>query len=70
MCTICNCSPCAPRCPNAKQRTVYLCERCGEPIVEDEIFYYLEGDYYHKDCFEENVIELILEKELAYKGRA
>lgn len=62
MCYICLNSPCLPGCPNADEpEAIFYCECCGEPIVEGDEYYEMDGYYYHEECFRDNAVEILLE---------
>lgn len=71
MCEVCLTSPCNPRCPNAPEPpTVYTCEYCREPIVVGEDYWQLDGDYWHEDCFDDQLKVIVKERFDAYHGIA
>ena len=71
MCEMCRQFPCHPQCPNAPDPPkVYTCKHCDDPIVEGEMFYKLDDDYYHEECFEDNATEILKESYGATKGIA
>lgn len=70
---MCNChlAKCDPRCPNAKDPpTAYVCALCGEPVVNGEEYAELDGEFYHRECFEEAAVDILLDKFGARKGVA
>lgn len=71
MCDICRQSPCHPQCPNAPDPpAVYTCKICGESIVAGDVFYEMDGEYYHEECFEDNAVSILVEECGAMKGTA
>jgi len=63
VCSVCLKSPCDPRCPNAPEpKSIYICNHCGEPIVEGEDYADVDGDYYHEECFTDCAAGILLEK--------
>lgn len=54
MCEYCHSYPHMHGCPAEREpRTIYRCKYCGESISEGEIFYSIEGGFYHKECLED-----------------
>lgn len=62
MCDICGCYPCLSGCPNAPDPPeVYRCKHCDEPIVVGDEYYEMDGDHWHRECFEDIAVSLLLE---------
>lgn len=61
MCDICGLTPCDCRCPNATQKAVYICTKCGEPICEDDRYWDSRDGCICEDCLYEMRREEILE---------
>ena len=54
MCSICGYSTCPAGCPNADDPpAVYNCEICGESIVVGDEYVDLDGEKFHRECFED-----------------
>lgn len=71
MCSVCMRTPCDPRCPNAPDpQTVYTCKYCGEPIVQGDEFFEVDGDHYHEDCFTDCAADILVSQFGATKGVA
>ena len=71
MCEICLSYPCLSRCPNAKDpEPVKICALCGEGIHVGEQYYQFEGESYHDDCFKDNLLDIVLDSNLAEKRTA
>lgn len=71
MCSVCMRTPCDPRCPNAPDPpTVYTCKHCGEPIVQGDEFFEVDGDHYHEDCFTDCAADILVSQFGATKGVA
>lgn len=62
MCDICMKSPHDPRCPNATAHASYVCEFCKEPIIDGDVCYELDGDRWHEECFNDNAVDILLER--------
>lgn len=62
MCDICMKSPHDPRCPNATVDASYICEFCQEPIADGDVCYELDGDHWHEECFNDNAVDILLER--------
>ena len=63
MCDICKRTPCYPRCPNAPEPpTAYTCKYCGEPIVEGDLCYEIDGDHWHEECFNDDAVDILVEE--------
>lgn len=54
MCSICNSTPCHPRCPNyTSPRASHYCSYCDEAILDGEEYVENEnGDIRHFECFD------------------
>lgn len=62
MCSICHQAICPSGCPNADEApAIAKCEHCSEDIVVGEEYYEYEGNLYHRECFEDIAVELLLE---------
>lgn len=67
MCEICKHFPCLSGCPNATLSKVYICEKCHEPIVENEDCYEMGNEYFHENCFEDYALEILINRCGAFK---
>lgn len=54
MCSICNHTPCHPRCPNYEiPKTDYYCSVCGEGILDgEEYIENLNNEHIHYECIQ------------------
>ena len=63
MCYVCGSSPHISSCPFSKKTSHIKCAVCGYSIFEDDIFYILNNENFHKDCLKElngmDVIEVL-----------
>lgn len=51
-------------CPNARPPVAFYCDWCGAGIYEGEEYYDFNNGPYHKECFEENAVEIIIRNEV------
>lgn len=71
MCIECGMTPCRSSCPNAQDSSkVYHCKYCGEDITQGEEYVELEGEHYHRECFEDSAVLILMEEYGAVKGVA
>lgn len=71
MCAECRMTPCHPSCPNAPDPpTVYTCKHCSEPIVVGDEYTELDGDYYHRECFDDCAASILRSEYGATDGEA
>lgn len=62
MCENCALFVCSSRCPNAPAPSaVYTCAWCGEDIIAGDETVLLEHAYYHRECFEDNAADILLQ---------
>ena len=63
MCSICRRTPCHPRCPNydPKDDAVFLCQECGEYILEGEEYIETLSGPIHTDCAESMTLSELME---------
>lgn len=76
MCEYCRQIPCHPRCPNAEEVIIGVCDICGDDILEGYTFYEMpDGTIVDEDCVESkfnddpdnpNIICCECENELEY----
>lgn len=64
-------TPCHPRCPNAPDpEAIYRCALCGEAITYGDKYYEMDAEFYHKECFETNAVQILIDECGAMRGVA
>lgn len=62
MCAMCGSYPCVSRCPNAPEpKPVYVCEKCGYGIFEEDKYYDSPEGYICKECVEDMTVSEFME---------
>ena len=60
MCEGCLLGVCSSRCPNAPApKAVHICAYCNEAIIAGDEAVELEGNYYHRECFHDNAVDIL-----------
>lgn len=62
MCEECRQTPCTKQCPNSEWKPKHSCKACGDSILPNEVYAVYNDEYYHRECFEENAVDILVEE--------